>query len=105
MTKRRYQAIPNNPGIMRILTLNEKTGKWEEPERGKKFQAYRYVEDADGKNKKIAKCFSVFSEATDFHKGRGCDDVKIETPQVNVEGVKRPQEKSGKTFEELAKIW
>jgi integrase len=82
MTQRRLQAIPNQPGILKVLTLNKKTGRWDEPKRGKKFLASFYRKDFDGKLKKKKKYFSIFSEAKAFREGKRSLELKKEDRPV-----------------------
>ena len=93
--KKRKQVPTPYPGIFKIHMLDQKSGKWIEPERGKKFKARRYVKTSDGSLKAISRRFDSLSEAKAFRNG---------TP-IEKELEKAKPSKGGITFGELVETW
>ena len=83
------------PGIFKLQVKDPKTGRWEEPGRGMKFKARRYVKTIDGTLKEIKRSFQTIAEAKAFRNG-----TSVEKEMA----VGQPTSK-GMTFGELLEIW
>lgn len=65
--QRKIEAIRNNPGISRVLTLDAK-GKWSPPIRGACFRAIRQVRRSDGTTARETRYFNTMAEAQSFRR-------------------------------------
>lgn len=82
-------------GIFKVQVLNSDTGKWEEPLRGKKYKARRYVKSIEGNLKEIKRSFESISEAKAFRNGTS----------IEKEMLKNHPKNEAMTFGELVEVW
>jgi integrase len=94
--KRKFERVPRHPGIYRVLVLNEKNGKYEEPERGDRFAASVEAGWIDGKRKRAIRRFETFAEAKEFR----ASSSKVK--DIVREALKPKQTM---TFKQLADRW
>ena len=94
MKKSREVPTPY-PGIFKIQFLDQESGKWVGPLRGKQFKARRYVKKLDGSVREIKRSFEAITEAKAFRNGTS----------VEKELEKRLPAKAGMTFGELVEAW
>lgn len=91
----RKEVSTRYPGIVKLVVLDEETGKWIEPKFGKKFIAQRYVGSINGKRKRVRRSFETISEAKAFRNGTS---VEKELEKANVAKEKI-------TFSTLVDYW
>ncbi|MBI3556395.1 MAG: tyrosine-type recombinase/integrase [Deltaproteobacteria bacterium] len=78
-----------------MQNLDEKTGRWVEPSRGKKFRARRYIKRIGGGLKEVKRFFETIAEAKAFRNGTS----------VEKELAKTIRPTSRMTFGELVEHW
>ena len=66
MKKRKIERVDRHSGLYRILIFNEKSKKYQEPARGKKFLACLEIGSVNGKRKREKRSFVNFNEAKEF---------------------------------------
>lgn len=67
--KNRKEISTRYSGVVRILVLDEATGRWVEPKFGKKFIAQRYVKAVSGRRRRVRRSFETIAEAKAFRSG------------------------------------
>lgn len=94
--KARKEVSTPYPDITKVLTLDEKTGKWVEPKFGKTFKARRYLRTIDGNLKRVKRSFETIAEAKAFRNGIPLEE-EIEKTSVS--------KKDQMTFGTLVEYW
>lgn len=93
---RRRELPTKFSGIFKLQVLDPRIGEWEEPKKGMKFKARRYVKTFDGSFKEIKRSFETIIEAKAFRNGTSIEKEVIKA---------HPFKKNGMTFGELVEAW
>jgi integrase len=102
-TTQRKEVPTQYPDIFKIVVLNPETGKWVEPERGKKFKARRYDKRPDGSIERIKRSFESLAEAKAFRAG-----APVEEKNTSMQAKHVPQDQIDPnlmTFGQLVDKW
>jgi integrase len=96
----RKEVPTQHPDIFKILVLSPTSGKWVEPERGKKFKARRYETRPDGSLERIKRSFETLGEAKAFRLG-----AQVPERVVQSSAPKETVDPDAMTFGQLIEKW